>query len=152
MTTNNSNSNPLSQDQPRTGRRLASLVATASVVVAVLAFAGQGSAASTSSFRSPSGNIHCFLTSDTTVQCWVLSATCRGYGGATYAWSWAMDNTRRPSRFCPGDLVRGTRVLPYGRSITKGGNKCVSRKSGVTCTRLTTGRGFFLSRERQRIF
>jgi hypothetical protein len=108
--------------------------------------------ASTTSVRSPSGNIHCYLSSSGTAQCWVLSAKCRGYEGATYAYSWAMDATRRPSRFCPGDFVRGTRVLGYGQSITKGGNRCVSRQAGVTCTRLSTGHGFFLSRERQRIF
>ncbi|MGE0026756.1 MAG: DUF6636 domain-containing protein [Thermoleophilia bacterium] len=119
---------------------------------ALFGLVSSASAASTTSFRSPSGNIHCFLTSDGAAQCWVVSAKCRGYEGATYAYSWAMDATRRPSRFCPGDFVRGRRVLAYGQQIIKGGNRCVSRQAGVTCTRQATGHGFFLSRERQRIF
>lgn len=123
-------------------------------LIALVAAALWPSAAHSSqtSFRSPSGNIHCFLTSDATVQCWVLSAPCKGYLGATYAYSWAFDASRRPSRFCPGDFVRGSRVLGYGKSLRLAGNRCVSEKKGVTCIRLSSGRGFFLSRERQRIF
>jgi hypothetical protein len=119
----------------------------------LLACAGEAAAApSQASFRTPSGNIHCYLTSGGTAQCWVLSARCQNQEGTGYAYSWAFGREDRPSRFCPGDFVQGRRVLPYGSAITKGDARCVSRRSGVTCVQLETGRGFFLSRARQRIF
>ena len=104
-------------------------------------------------FRTPSGNIHCYLGNGSggTVQCWVMSRACRGEYG-TFAYSWAMSGRQRPMRFCPGDLVRGTRVLGYGRSVSVGQMTCRSQQRGLTCTNRRTGRGFFLSRERQRIF
>ncbi|MEW6583174.1 MAG: DUF6636 domain-containing protein [Actinomycetota bacterium] len=120
--------------------------------LAALAVAPAAASASQVGFHTPSRNIHCVMTSDGLVQCWVLSSACRGEGGGLFAHSWAFSPGRRPTRFCPGDFVPGTRSLGYGRSITLGGSRCTSRTSGVTCVRLRTGHGFFLSRARQRIF
>ncbi len=136
----------------RRPRRVGLLATMLAAAIAIPLVSAGGAAGATVSFRTPSNNVHCYSDSGPSVQCWVLSATCRGYGGATYAYSWAVRGNGRPSRFCPGDIVRGSRVLRYGQSLTFRGTRCVSRTSGLTCTRTATGRGFFLSRERQRIF
>jgi hypothetical protein len=136
--------------RPRRTRSVLALAGLGSLV-AVGLLAAPASAASSVSFRTPSGNIHCTVGGDGTTQCWVLSSRCRGEAGETYAHSFAFSPGRRPVRFCPGDFIRGTRVLAYGRSVTRGGSRCTSRRTGVTCVRLRTGRGFVLSRERQRI-
>lgn len=138
------------RSRPR--RRTALALAALAPLAAALTLPGVA-AARAQSFRSPSGNIHCLLTDGRTpvAQCWVLSATCRSSRG-TFAYSWAMSTRDRPVRFCPGDVVRGARVLPYGASARSGPHVCRSRMSGVTCRNLRTGHGFRLSRERQRTF
>ncbi len=118
------------------------------------ALAGHAAApAGAAEFHTPSGNIRCTMSGgpQASVQCWVFSRACRAHGG-TFAYSWAMGATRRPTRFCPGDVVAAGRVLPYGRSVRRGVMSCTSRVRGLTCTHRRTGHGFFLSRERQRIF
>jgi hypothetical protein len=54
---------------------------------------------------------------------------------------------------CAGDTVLGERgpALSYGKRFARGGLTCVSRASGLAC-RNVAGRGFFLSRQRWRIF
>ena len=57
---------------------------------------------------------------------------------------------------CAGDpgpfLVESkARVLAYGRSWHAGGITCTSRRTGLTC-RNRDGHGFFVSRERWRLF
>lgn len=103
-------------------------------------------------FQTPSRNIVCLMTSSGVVECWLMSSACAGEDGMTFAHAWAFDRSRRPSKFCPGDLVQPARTLRYGRRLTLGGATCTSRKSGLTCRNLRRGYGFFLSRERQRIF
>ena len=44
------------------------------------------------------------------------------------------------------------RVLPYGRSLDVGPFRCTSRRSGLTCRSRTSGRGFTVSKQRQRTF
>jgi len=54
---------------------------------------------------------------------------------------------------CAGDTVLGAsqRILAYGESVTHGHIACTSARTGLTC-RNRAGRGFFLSRERWRLF
>jgi hypothetical protein len=54
---------------------------------------------------------------------------------------------------CAGDTVYDQRgaVLAYGRTWTRAGLRCTSRATGLTC-RNRDGHGFFLSRERWRVF
>ncbi|MDP8911577.1 MAG: hypothetical protein M3M94_05875 [Actinomycetota bacterium] len=54
---------------------------------------------------------------------------------------------------CAGDTVLGARlpVLRYGRTWSRGGFTCRSRRAGVRCTN-RSGRGFLLARERWRLF
>src|SRR3954447_23709658 len=54
---------------------------------------------------------------------------------------------------CAGDTaLGGPDVLEYGLSAQRGSLRCDSAESGVTCTNVTTGHGFELSREAFRLF
>jgi hypothetical protein len=59
----------------------------------------------------------------------------------------------RASIVCAGDTVlfHDVPTLRYGRTWRSGGITCISRSVGLTC-RNADGRGFFLSRERYRLF
>jgi hypothetical protein len=59
----------------------------------------------------------------------------------------------RPRRLCVSDTVLGSRhVLGYEKTARLGRRiACTSRRSGLTC-RNRDGHGFFLSRERVRLF
>jgi hypothetical protein len=56
---------------------------------------------------------------------------------------------------CAGDpgpfLATGAPVLQYGRTWHEGGIACSSERTGLTCTN-RLGHGFFLSRQRWRVF
>jgi hypothetical protein len=61
----------------------------------------------------------------------------------------SMSARRRATPTCAGDTVSDPsfRVLPYGRSWSKGSFTCLSSRIGVSCAN-RAGHGFFLSRER----
>lgn len=65
----------------------------------------------------------------------------------------SMLETKRAGAVCAGDTVydRSAPVLGYGRAWVRNGFRCVSRRSGLTCTNRRSN-GFFLSRERWRVF
>jgi hypothetical protein len=104
-------------------------------------------------FKTPSGNVNCTLGTtgaNTSVECWVLSATCYNREiGMRVASAWALPSLGggKPKRFCPGDFVPATTVLRYGRRVHRGDITCRSMPSGLRCDR--RGHGFLLSRERQ---
>ena len=67
---------------------------------------------------------------------------------------WFMGGQGRARKRCAEanlDLSGRIIVLRYGRSIGWPGIRCASRRRGLTCRNLSS-HGFFLSRERQRIF
>ncbi|MBJ7328244.1 MAG: hypothetical protein JHC95_00015 [Solirubrobacteraceae bacterium] len=43
-------------------------------------------------------------------------------------------------------------VLAYGKTYKHGQYRCTSRQSGLTCERGKSGHGFFISRQRQRVY
>lgn len=43
-------------------------------------------------------------------------------------------------------------VLAYGKTFRRGPFRCTSRRAGLTCEHRSNGHGFFLSRERQRVY
>lgn len=47
---------------------------------------------------------------------------------------------------CLGDPGEHTPVLAYGRQITVGGFRCRSAQAGVTCTVISSGKGFRIAR------
>jgi len=66
----------------------------------------------------------------------------------------SMGRTGRPRVLCAGDTVRRPghiRILRYGSTWRAGGFRCTSAAVGLTCTN-ASAHGFFLSRERWRIF
>jgi hypothetical protein len=70
-----------------------------------------------------------------------------------WAYGLSMASVGRASPICAGDSVfHGWKpVLAYGETWRRRGFTCHSRAIGLTC-RNTQGHGFFLSRERWRVF
>jgi hypothetical protein len=108
-------------------------------------------------FTTPSRNIGC-AGDATSVRCDIRATrtkpppkprSCRFDWGNAFA----LRQRGRPRRLCHSDTVLGSsRVLRYGRTQRFGrGIRCTSRTSGLTC-RNRDGHGFFLSRERVRLF
>ena len=112
-------------------------------------------------FQTPSGNIHCLYSSDSTgiyLRCDLgvndappvrVPADCElDYGNA-----FEMASRGKAARACVGDTVAvpTNPVLGYGRTWKRGGFSCLSATAGLTC-RNAVGRGFFLSRRAQRLF
>jgi hypothetical protein len=113
-------------------------------------------------FKLPSGNIGCgyakFAGETANLRCEIVSglrplpakpSRCEGDWGRAVG----MAPTGRASRYCITDTVMDPRaaVLAYGRTWSRGGFTCVSRMTGLTCTN-RSGHGFFLSRERSRLY
>jgi hypothetical protein len=108
------------------------------------------SSASAAFFTTPSRNIICGTGPQAFrggVSCTVLSEA-----GARGQKIWAM---RRRGRvrvfFSMSNAPVEVRVLRYGRTYRGFGIRCASRKRGLTC-RNRSRHGFFLSRDRQRVF
>ena len=96
-------------------------------------------------FRTPSGNIVC-NGGAASVACVVFSAspTCQK--------TWSLRSTGRATFRCVyANIGTDVSALAYGRSISRGGIRCVSRRTGLTCTNRSR-HGFFLSRGLQRTF
>ena len=109
------------------------------------------------SFRSPTGNIGCQM-SDSTVRCDVAQrdwAPPPKPAGCDLDWGQgiSLDAQGTAAFVCAGDTARDpdAPVLGYGQDSEIGGLRCASRQDGVTC-RNSAGRGFFLARDRYRIF
>ncbi len=139
---------------------------TPTLALALLAglSAGSADAATQLHFKSPSGNINCYLFSAQGgfADCIVLEASWRNAPSKPKSCDldWvptevALGKTHVSVGGCRGDVgprcyAGGDRcsVLAYGRSITVGTIRCSSATSGLTCRR-TTGRhpGFRLARE-----
>jgi len=118
-------------------------------------------AGATSYFETPSRNIACGWQSGSggSLRCEIASllrpmparpAWCHvdwGYGIS-------LGRTGRAHVLCAGDTVRRTgrvRLLRYGTTWRAGGFTCASARVGLRCVN-SSGHGFFLSRERWRIF
>ncbi len=126
--------------------------------IALLAGAAPAFGASSPGFRSPSGNIVC-AQNEVAVDC-DLRATTNGRPPRPpsclfdYGYRYRIyPGLPRGRRLCTSDALddTGLPTLGYGRSWTRAGITCASRRSGVTC-RNRAGHGFFLSRARQRVF
>jgi hypothetical protein len=108
-------------------------------------------------FKTPSGNIVCVFTAGT-IRCdigtWVRPLPPRPKD-CDVDWGQGVELGRagRASIVCAGDtnMFVEVRTLAYGRTWRRGAITCVSRSVGLTC-RNRSGRGFFLSRERTRLF
>jgi hypothetical protein len=108
-------------------------------------------------FRSPSGNIGCEML-DGEARCDISGRTWSPPPKpSTCTLDWGQGFTVRArgagAFVCAGDtaLNPSAPVLAYGTSSRVGGLTCTSRAAGMTCTN-RDGHGFFLSRERGRLF
>ncbi|AGL20371.1 DUF6636 domain-containing protein [Actinoplanes sp. N902-109] len=101
-------------------------------------------------FRTPSGNIGCYLTRsqvrcDIAAKAWTppsRPADCElDYGsGLTLG--------REVSFVCAGDTVLGARqTLSYGSAIQSGDVRCDSGETALRCANVATNHGFTLARE-----
>jgi len=135
-----------------------------SLLLAALAVAGVGAApglAASDYFETPSRNIACGWLSGFggSLRCEIGSllrpqpprpASC----DVDWGYGISMARTGRARVLCAGDTVRRSgpvRILRYGSSWRAGGFTCTSRTIGLRCTN-SSAHGFFLSRERWRIF
>lgn len=115
-------------------------------------------------FRTPSKNIVCMMYApgepgDATARCTIVAKEWRAPdkpADCPLAWGddLEVDTDGRPGFVCAGDTVLGaSTTVEYGtRLLMKPGLTCSVTTEGVTCANRTSGRGFFLSRERYRIF
>jgi hypothetical protein len=128
------------------------------VLIVVLAAAGAASAATSITFRTPTGNIGCAFMSggglEPNLRCDIRSGirpkpprprVCSHDWGFSYA----MAPTGTARALCAGDTVIRpmAKVLAYGKTWSHVGFTCTSRVPGVRCTN-RSGHGFFLSRAR----
>jgi hypothetical protein len=135
-------------------------VVVAGVLVLAAPGAGTGGVGGIEAFRTPSRNIACgFFPSNfgapTLLRCDILSGLkpeprrrCDGdWTGAS------IRLTGRANAVCAGDTVYDprSRILGYGKTWRRAGLRCTSRSTGLTCTN-RSGHGFFLSRQRWRVF
>ena len=125
--------------------------AAALLACATLFLAGSAPAAgATRSFRTPSRNIVCLYSSSGQsapfIRCDVLSLNDVGF---------FLDRRHRGRRITVTDTVADPNhagVLDYGKSRRFGPFRCRSRRTALTCRSRTSGHGFELSRQRQRVF
>jgi serine/threonine-protein kinase PknK len=107
-------------------------------------------------FVSPTGNIGCYV-SDSGARCDITEhrwpappqpASC------ALDWGSALQISAEGAAFaCTGDSTFiGQSALPYGDAIAIGGFRCESEATGVTCSDVTRGSGFFVSRESYELF
>lgn len=112
-------------------------------------------------FHTPSGNIHCAISTGqwTNVRCDMFELTpsfpdqpawCEFDWGSSF--SLDLDG-QKGEVACVSDTVADPAgpVLGYGDSISLGGFTCLSEKTGMTCTN-PDGHGFTLSKARQRLY
>jgi hypothetical protein len=108
-------------------------------------------------FHTPSGNINCgYVTFDRPFLRCDISSGLRPRPRRACENDWVgieLPSTGRAAANCAGDTIIGphSRVLAYGTKWARGGFVCRSARTGLTCKN-RGGHGFFLSRQRWRVF
>ena len=99
-------------------------------------------------FASPSGNITCGISGGIVVcQIDTFDYTPPKHDCGPSGWGFNFKlESKSAFLFCAGDVESGGPTLDYGRQITVGKVRCVSRQDGVTCQNTGTGYGFRLAR------
>jgi len=129
-------------------------LAVSAVVAAVAASSAAAGRTVLPGFRSPSGNIRCFVVDK--LYCSIGQSTYgrRLQAGCDLDWhGFELAPTAKAKVYCtsnaPYDMgkQRPSRViLPYGKSFHSGPFTCSSRITGITC-RNHNGHGLFVSRQ-----
>lgn len=109
------------------------------------------------SFRSPTGNIGCQLAGGA-ARCDIERRDWSpppkpGDCGLDWGQGISVDEEGEAGFVCAGDTARDptARVLRYGQDSQVGRLRCASREDGITC-RNPAGHGFFMARDRYRLF
>jgi len=108
-------------------------------------------------FLTPSGNIGCGYSSGMgprSLRCDIASGLkprpARPKGCVHLNWgdSYTIEDHGRATVTCHGDtvIIKGSKVIAYGRTWRRGGFECWSRAKGLTCKN-ASHHGWFLSRE-----
>jgi len=100
-------------------------------------------------FRSPSGKVGCAFYSDAEVPPMVR---CDWQGADDEAVVLRETGRARIRHVTDTVMNPGARRLRYGRSTTFGRLKCISRRRGMTCRSLASGRGFRVSVAKRELF
>ena len=100
-------------------------------------------------FRSPSGKIGCAFYSDAEVPPMVR---CDWQGADDQAIVLRETGRARLRQVTDTVMNPDAKRLRYGRSTTFGRLKCISRRRGITCRSLASGRGFRVSVEKRELF
>jgi uncharacterized protein DUF6636 len=144
-------------------RARARLVFLAALAVGLAGASAEVAMARLSQFRSPSSNIGCimdwsakraYVRCDARAHTWQVTRRPAGCpSDIDYGQGFEVGRTSgRGHVVCAGDTALNTgKRLRYGHAIAHGGVKCISEKSGMTC-RNRRGHGFFISRQRYRLF
>ncbi len=110
------------------------------------------------SFRSPSGNIGCYIgpegaRCDIADRDWTAPRPDGCPSQVDYGQGLEVSDSGA-GVVCAGDtaLDPGARTLPYGGEIRAGDFTCHSREDGVECLDDGDGRGFFISKQSYRVF
>jgi hypothetical protein len=140
---------------------LALLLPAVPAAAAPVAGPAEPAAARFVSFQSPSGNIHCYVSTGRRsgqARCDILQKSfdepvtpprCQGdYGNAV-----GVGKRGRASFLCVFDSAVNpdSRVLRYGRTVRVGAFRCTSKRSGMTCRNVRSGHGFTLARDSYRL-
>jgi hypothetical protein len=114
----------------------------------------------TASFLSPTGNIGCSIAGgvarcDIAKRSWSPPArpsTCPSE--VDFGQGIQVGRSAKAAFVCAGDTSRapGSAKLPYGTGSEVEGFVCVSRESGMSCNRATTGHGFTISTQGYKLF
>ena len=133
---------------------------TATLVASSALLISASSAMALTSFATPSRNIGC-IGDRTEVRCDIRESTATPPTkpkNCEFDWgdAFAVGPKGRGHGVCHGDTAlpapgQRIRILKYGTSITLGKITCTSRRTGLTC-RNTADHGFFLSRQKIRVF
>lgn len=128
------------------------------VLLAVLALLAAPAAADVSPFKTPSGNIQCYVgtgAGPSDIDCTIFQfsgtptvprpASCGGAWGHRYM----MGASGRVQMVCgapgPKNTAPGVDVAPYGVKADWGNLSCLSQRTGLRCEN-ADGHGFLLSR------
>ena len=123
----------------------------------VAALASAAPAHALTQFRSPSRNIGCVMETSG-VRCDIRHRSWSPPPKPAWCdldWGQGLTVAKRGKGHyvCAGDTVLGSgRVLRYGKSISRGRFRCLSRRSGMRCVNRRNGHGFTLSRQHARVF
>ena len=110
-------------------------------------------------FETPSGNIGCYVAAsgarcDIRERDWEPPEIPKSCIEAGVDYGQGIGVGKKGASFvCAGDTAFGGKAtLDYGQVSQRGIFRCKSGETGMLCTNIETGAGFFLSRERYRIF